>query len=76
MIRVIQIFFYITCKKKFKYIQSLKLKVCHDDIDEKFLDAGGPTYWRLARLQTQMTRDNKNTKDGGTRATTQEPQGN
>jgi len=49
--------------------------VCHNDADEKFLDAGGPTFWRLARLQTQMTRDNKNTKDGGTRATTQEPQG-
>ena len=49
--------------------------MCHNDADEKFLDAGGPTFWRLARLQTQMTRDNKNTKDGGTRATTQEPQG-
>ena len=54
---------------------SLKLKACHNDVDEKFLDAGGPTFWRIARLQTQMTRDNKNTKDGGTRATTQEPQG-
>jgi hypothetical protein len=49
--------------------------VCHNDEDEKFLDAGGPTFWRIARLQTQMSRDNENTKDGGTRATTQEPQG-
>ena len=49
--------------------------MCHNDVDDKFLDAGGPTFWRLARLQTQMSRDNKNTKDGGTRATTQEPQG-
>lgn len=49
--------------------------MCHNDEDEKFLDAGGPTFWRIARLQTQMSRDNENTKDGGTRATTQEPQG-
>ena len=55
--------------------QLTQLKVCHNDEDEKFLDAGGPTFWRLARLQTQMTRGNKNTKDGGTLATTQEPQG-
>lgn len=43
-------------------------KACHKAANG-ISDMGAPTYWRLARLQTQMTSDR-----GGTKDTTQEPQ--
>ena len=43
-------------------------KVCHRSTN-RISDMGAPTYWRLARLSTQMT-------DSGTRDTTQEPENN
>ena len=45
-----------------------RFKICHKP-KEMTNDMGAPTYWRLARLSTQMT-----SSFNGTRATTQEPQ--
>ena len=42
-------------------------QVCHKSAGG-ISDMGAPTYWRLARLSTQMT------SEGGTKDTTQEPQ--
>ena len=42
-------------------------QVCHKSANG-ISDMGAPTYWRLARLSTQMT------SEGGTKDTTQEPQ--
>ena len=41
-------------------------KVCHKS-ENGISDMGAPTYWRLARLSTQMTSE-------GTKDTTQEPE--
>ena len=41
-------------------------QVCHK-YENDISDMGAPTYWRLSRLQTQMTSD-------GTKDTTQEPE--
>ena len=58
---------YDTSRPKFHMGFPQRLKVCHKS-KQSTNDMGAPTYWRLARLQTQMT----STK--GTRDTTQEPQ--
>ena len=41
-------------------------QVCHKS-ENDISDMGAPTYWRLSRLQTQMTSE-------GTKDTTQEPE--
>ena len=41
-------------------------QVCHK-YENDISDMGAPTYWRLSRLQTQMTSE-------GTKDTTQEPE--
>ena len=58
---------YDTVRPKFHMGFPQKFKVCHRR-KVKVSDMGAPTYWRLARLSTQMT------INGGTRYTTQEPQ--
>ena len=58
---------YDTSRPKFHMGFPQRLKVCHRSKLSRN-DMGAPTYWRLARLQTQMT------STQGTRDTTQEPQ--